>query len=96
METVHMRTVSEIKALPGFKLWLRFDDGVEGSVDLSEMVGKGVMTSLVDPDVFTTVALRDGIPQWGDDIDLCPDALYLQVTGKRPEDIFPNLRKAAS
>jgi hypothetical protein len=29
---------------------------------------------------------------WGDQIDLCPDALYLKVTGKTPEDLFPALR----
>jgi hypothetical protein len=30
---------------------------------------------------------------WNDQIDLCPDALYLKVTGKKPEDIFPALRQ---
>jgi hypothetical protein len=29
---------------------------------------------------------------WGEELDLCPDSLYLQVTGKTPEDIFPALR----
>lgn len=35
-----------------------------------------------------------GEVRWGDDIDLCPDALYMQLTGKSPEEIFPNLKKA--
>lgn len=30
---------------------------------------------------------------WGDQVDLCPDALYLKVTGKRPEDLFAVLRQ---
>ena len=29
----------------------------------------------------------------GDWIDLCPDALYLKLTGKKPEDVFPALRE---
>ena len=29
---------------------------------------------------------------WGGQVDLCPDALYLKVTGKEPEDVFPALR----
>ena len=29
---------------------------------------------------------------WGDQIDLCPDSLYLRATGKKPEDVFPALR----
>jgi len=28
----------------------------------------------------------------GEDIDLCPDALYLRLTGKTPEDLFPALK----
>lgn len=96
MEIDSMRTVTAIKALPEFRLWLRFDDAVEGTADLSDLVGKGVMASLADPTVFASVSLVDGVPRWGDEIDLCPDALYLQVTGMQPEDLFPRLRKAAS
>jgi hypothetical protein len=84
-----MRTVTEMEPRCDFKLWLRFDDGVEGTVGLSGLVGKGVMTSLADPTVFATVSLVDGFPRWGDEVDLCPDALYLQVTGTQPEDLFP-------
>jgi hypothetical protein len=25
------------------------------------------------------------------EIDLCPDSLYLKVTGRKPEEIFPSL-----
>jgi hypothetical protein len=28
---------------------------------------------------------------WPGEVDLCPDALYLDVTGKRAEEIFPTL-----
>ena len=30
---------------------------------------------------------------WGDEIDICPDALYLRITGKKPEDLFPKLQE---
>jgi hypothetical protein len=29
---------------------------------------------------------------WREQVDPCSDALYLKVTGKKPEDIFPALR----
>ena len=29
---------------------------------------------------------------WPNDLDLCPDALYLRVTGKKPEEEFPALK----
>ena len=28
----------------------------------------------------------------GPEIDICPDAMYLRLTGKSPEEIFPGLR----
>ena len=30
-----------------------------------------------------------GHPEWPVGLDLCPDFLYLQLTGKRPEQVFP-------
>ena len=29
---------------------------------------------------------------WTDQVDLCPDSLYLKITGKLPEDLFPFLK----
>ncbi len=89
-----MRRVSKVKVLPGYRLELEFDDGVSGIVDLSENVGKGVFAVWRDPLVFEQVGIGSaGELIWGEKIDLCPDALYLKVTGKKPEDIFPALRE---
>jgi hypothetical protein len=88
-----MRRISKVKVLPGYRLELEFDDGVSGTVDLSENVGKGVFALWCDPLAFEQVRIgSSGELVWGDQIDLCPDALYLKVTGKKPEDIFPALR----
>jgi len=85
----------EIKALPGYKLWLRYSDGVTGVVDLSYLVGQGVFSAWNDPPAFEKVRLGEhGAVEWSNDIDLCPDALYLRITGKTPEDLFPNLKSA--
>jgi hypothetical protein len=88
-----MRRVLQVKVLPEYRLELRFDDGVCGVVDLSEAVGKGVFALWYDPFAFEQVGIgSSGELVWSDRIDLCPDALYLKVTGKRPEDLFPALR----
>ncbi len=78
----------------GYRIWLRYADGVEGEVNLSHFVGKGVFAAWRDPDFFAGVRIvpGDGIA-WSEEIDLCPDALYLQITGKAPEDIWPALRE---
>ena len=84
----------EAKPLDRYRLWIRFSDGVEGTVDLSELAGKGVFALWDDYGQFENVHVgAGGELAWGDDIDLCPDAIYLKATGKSPEELFPKLRE---
>ncbi len=92
-----MHKILEVKALPGYKLWLRYADGTEGTVDLSDLVGHGVFAPWKDAAEFERGCLTEyGTPAWGDLVDLCPDALYLEITGQQSQEIFPRLRKASS
>ena len=89
-----MRKISEVKVLEGYRLELVFDGGARGVVDLSDLVGKGVFALWYDHHAFEQVRIGSfGELVWGDQVDLCPDALYLRATGKKPEDIFPALRR---
>ncbi len=64
---------------------------------MRDLVGQGVFAAWKVPGTFATVSVTDfGAVAWGDDIDLCPDALYLRVTGKSPTDLFPSLRETAA
>lgn len=81
---------------PNYRLWLKYDDGTEGEVDLSYLAGRGVFAAWRDLAFFQSVRIAEhGALVWGDALDLCPDALYLRLTGKSPEDVFPNLKKAS-
>ncbi len=82
-----------VRALENYRIWLRYDDGVEGHVDLSDLAGHGVFEAWEDLAFFRSVRIAShGAVQWGSDIDLCPDALYMRLTGKSPEELFPALR----
>jgi hypothetical protein len=86
------RDVVQVKPLEDYCLWIQFADGVEGIVDLSGMAGKGVFSQWKDYREFQKARVGSaGEVTWGDEIDLCPDALYLKVTGKKPEKLFPKL-----
>lgn len=88
-----MRRITAVKTLPGHRVELTFDDGVSGVADLSPLVGRGVFAAWSDPKVFEQVRIgAGGELAWGVTIDLCPDSLYLKVTGRQPEEIFPALR----
>ena len=86
----------EVRPLENYRLWLKYSDGVEGIVDLSHLAGKGVFQLWNDYGEFQKVHIGpSGEVAWSDQVDLCPDALYLRLTGKKPEDIFPKLRGLA-
>ena len=82
-----------LSARPNYRLWLRYDDGTEGEVDLSSLVGRGVFKAWEDVSVFESARLGPfGEIQWADDIDLCSDALYMRLTGRSPEQVFASLK----
>lgn len=78
-----MARPEEVRALEGYCLWLRYSDGVEGEVDLSHLAGRGVFKAWKDRAFFESVRIDEaGAISWGEGIELCPDALYLKLTGK--------------
>lgn len=60
-----------------YRVWIRFDDGLEGEVDLSDLVGKGVFEAWESVEFFNQVRVdpRTDTLAWGDDIDLDPYVL---------------------
>ena len=79
----------EVRPVGRYRIRLRYQDGTEGEVDLSELAGKGVFAAWDDEGVFAKVKLgAHGAIEWPGDLDLCPDALYLRLTGKQSEDVF--------
>lgn len=84
----------EVRPLDGYRIWLSYDDGAAGEVDLSEFKGRGVFKAWDEPSFFAAVHIAPhGAVEWGNDIDLCPDALYMRLTGKSPEEFFPTLKR---
>lgn len=89
-----MKKLVDVKALEDYKLWVKYSDGTEGVVDLSNFVGKGVFKVWDKYTEFQKVSIGEsGELRWNDSIDMCSDSIYLKVTGKNPEDIFPSLKK---
>jgi hypothetical protein len=82
----------EVKALSDYKIWVHFADGVAGEVDLSYLAGRGVFSLWQDYSAFQHVHLGpSGEIAWNDEVELCPDSMYLKLTGKKPEEVFPHL-----
>jgi len=88
-----MHKILKVRTLEAYRLELAFDDGLTGTVDLSDPLGRGVFARSLGRSAFEQVRIgSSGELVWGDQVDLCPDALYLRATGKKPEDLFSALR----
>ena len=84
----------EVEARGGYRIWLRYSDGATGEVDLSDIAGRGVFEAWNVPGYFEKVHVAPHRAiAWDDDLDLCPDSLYMEITGKSydelPDEVEP-------
>jgi hypothetical protein len=74
--------VKAVETLDGYRLHVRFIDGLEGEVDMSEFVrapDAGVFAVLADPDVFAQAYVELGAVTWPGELDLAPDAMHHEI-----------------
>jgi hypothetical protein len=97
LQEVNVFEPVDVEALPGYRIWIRYRDGVEGEVDLSHLAGRGVFALWNDRGEFDKVHIGPGHAiVWSDEVELCPDAIYLRLTGRSPEEVFREPARAAS
>jgi hypothetical protein len=80
-----LKDIVEVKPQGGSKLYLRFEDGIEGVIDVAELVEfSGVFEPLRQPAYFAKVRVNAelGTICWPNEADLDPDVLYGIVTGE--------------
>jgi Protein of unknown function (DUF2442) len=91
---MYIPKILEARPLDSYKIWLKFDDSISGEVDLSHLVGKGVFAIWNDYENFKKVSVEENRRlTWSDEIDIDADSLYLKLTGKTPEELFPALKE---
>jgi hypothetical protein len=85
------------EARPNYVLWVRFDDGIEGEVNLSDLVGQGVFQAWESEEFWKSVKVdpESDTVCWGEEIDLDPyalkqDVLDSQKSRSPPKDSKPS------
>lgn len=78
-----LKDIVGVRQLPGHRLYLRFEDGVEGEVAFPAPF-EGVFAALSDPDFFAAVRLNRefGTIVWPNGAEIDADVLYGLVTGR--------------
>lgn len=83
--------VVSVKPKNDYVLWLEFEDGTQGEVDIKRLLRDftGVFSKFVDLNYFRRVKVdqETGTISWPENIDLCQDVLYAAVKGLAKPDL---------
>lgn len=91
-----LKDVVEVQPLGGYRVHLRFEDGVEGDLDLGKVIEfNGIFAPLRDEQEFAKVRLHSelGTIVWPNGADLDPDVLYAAVAGEPIDLAVPAKRR---
>jgi len=80
-----IKEIVDVRVLDGYRLFLRFEDGMQGEVDVAKLVKfEGVFAPLKEWEFFAKARLDPelGTVVWPNGADLDPPVLYSQVSGK--------------
>ena len=80
----YVHTITECRAESNYTLWIRFDDGLEGSVNLGDLVLTESYQGISDELTFSRVAIDpvSNAVTWAGGIKLDPEVLYRDLASK--------------
>lgn len=90
-----LKDITHVQALPNHQLQLQFEDGIAGTIDLTEIITfSSIFAPLQDPTYFATVQVNPevGTIFWDNGADLDPDVLYAIIT-HQPIPDYANLQQ---
>jgi hypothetical protein len=88
--------IKELKYVSDYTLHVKFEDAVEGNIDLSDLVEKGIFHVLKDKDIFSKVYSTGYSIAWSEELEIDSDTVYFEISGKKPEDFLHHRTSYAS
>jgi hypothetical protein len=79
--------VTDAKALPDYRLWVRFSDDAEGEVDLRDLVmtdSRPIVSALRDSAAFSAIRVEMDTVVWSNGFDLAPEFLRERMRARLP------------
>jgi hypothetical protein len=71
--------VVEARAVGNFRVWLKFNDGLAGEIDLADELDGKVFEPLRDVTYFASFRLEGHTLTWPNGADMAPEFLHEQV-----------------
>lgn len=83
--------VTKAKALGGYRVWLEFNDGLRGEIDLEDRLFGPVFEPLKDPEFFRRLQVNADIDTivWPNGADFAPEFLHQRVLSAAVEVAEP-------
>src|SRR5436190_15742238 len=84
--------IETVQRLAGFRLKVRFNDGLEGVYSVEPARRGGVFLKLINPEIFNAVRINDdfGCVEWPVGVDLCPDTMHQAMAGSESKVELPS------
>jgi high-affinity K+ transport system ATPase subunit B len=80
--------ISRVSSTGDYTIQVEFEDGVQGLVNLADLVKTGIFNVLKDENQFARVHTTGYSIAWSDDLEIDAATIYAELTGKAPSDYF--------
>ena len=80
--------VQEVTYLSDYTITIKFEDGVSGTIQLNDLVEKGIFKVLQDKIEFAKVYTTGYSIAWSNELEIDTTTIYSEITGKQFGDII--------
>ena len=89
--------VQEVKYIADYTICIKFDDGISGTIQLNDLVQKGVFKVIQDKNQFAKVYTNGYSIAWSNELEIDATTIYSELTGKNFGEILgPKLSHATN
>ena len=89
--------IQEVKYISDYIISIKFADGVNGTIELNDLVQKGIFKVLQDKNQFAKVYTNGYSIAWSNELEIDATKIYSDLTGKHFGEILsPKLTHASN
>jgi hypothetical protein len=88
--------IESVTYVSGYTLHVKFLDGVEGDIELTELVSKGIFKVLQNQELFEKAYNTGYSIAWSEELEIDSDTIYMELSGKSIGDLIPQKTVHAS
>ena len=80
--------VSDVKYLKDYIISITFEDGIVGTIDLSDLVNQGIFSVLKDKEQFSKIFTTGYSIGWSEELEIDIAEIYSEISGKNSGEFF--------